>query len=99
MQKDGGLFTLCFERRVDCRAGVDDDHISPTQKIREIEEASVRNGVITDSRHHQSHLITRESTYFGWLVSRVLVGELEVEAYVERVHAASAADGPSVAAE
>jgi hypothetical protein len=91
--------TLCFERRVDCCARVDHDHISAIQEIREIEEPRVRDGIVADARHHQPHLIAREPAHFWRLVRCVLVGELEVEPCFERVHAASAAAGPSAEAE
>ena len=99
MEHDVAPFAICFERRVDCRSGVDHDYISPIQKIREVEEARVRDGIVTDARYHQSHLITREPAHFGWLVRGVIFGELEIEPHFERVHAASAAAGPTAAAE
>jgi hypothetical protein len=80
--------TFGFQRSVDCRTRVDDDQVAGIEKIRKIEETSMRHRVIVETRHHQAHLIARKPTNLRRLVCSELVGDLKVQSRFNRDHAA-----------
>src|SRR6188472_4267548 len=83
---DGAVvgFASCFECSVNGAAGVDDDDIAAPQKIRQVAEGGVGDGVTAHARHHQPHAIATETARLWGLVRHEVVWKLEVESMRKR---------------
>ena len=98
MKRDSALpsifgFANSDKRRIDRRAGVDDEYVAAFEERWKTEEACVGDVIIARVRHHEPHFIAREATRFRRLMRRKRIGKDEVDSCLQGCHATSRIDG------